>query len=181
MVQSRSKNSRPIRTPKYRRQKSANGQDRAFVVLDGKREYLGSYNSNESREQYHRLLAEWSANGGMRPVRDRDLAVVELIRAYWRYAEVTYRGDDGELTHYANRIRIALRPVRRLYSRTSAGEFGPHALKAVRHPACRGAGANGYDRSELRRARRREPQQRFWRRSRSRSRDAPHATIFGAR
>ena len=48
--------------PKYRRQKGEQG-DRAFVELSGQRIYVGSYGSPESREKYHRQLAEWSANG----------------------------------------------------------------------------------------------------------------------
>ncbi|MEM9348205.1 MAG: site-specific integrase [Planctomycetota bacterium] len=101
-------------------------------MLNGKKEYLGNYGSAKSQEKYHRLLAEWSANGGSLPVEQKSVAVIKLIQAYWRHVKITYRHDDGELTHYANRIRIALRPVKRLYGRSSAADFGPLALKAVR-------------------------------------------------
>jgi hypothetical protein len=49
--------------PKYRRQTDKSG-DHAFVMLDGKRYYLGEYGSPESKEQYRRLIAEWTLNSG---------------------------------------------------------------------------------------------------------------------
>jgi hypothetical protein len=44
------------RTPKYRHYKP---KDLAVVRIDGKDHYLGKYDSPESREKYHRLVAEW--------------------------------------------------------------------------------------------------------------------------
>ena len=52
-------------TPSYRCQTRSIGQDLAFVVIDGRRHYLGPYDTPESRECYHRLIAEWEAAGGM--------------------------------------------------------------------------------------------------------------------
>jgi len=56
-------------TPKYRLQKSDEG-DRAFVELNGMRHYLGAYDSEESRREYHRLLAEWTASKASKNVAD---------------------------------------------------------------------------------------------------------------
>ena len=50
--------SKPSRDPKYRLQTTTSG-DRAFVVLGGRRHYLGAYGSPESQQTYHRLLAEY--------------------------------------------------------------------------------------------------------------------------
>ena len=49
--------------PAYQRQKHPTGasKDRAFVVIDEQRCYLGIYDTPQSRAMYHRLLAEWSA------------------------------------------------------------------------------------------------------------------------
>jgi hypothetical protein len=44
------------RIPNYRLHKSS-GQ--ALVQLNGQRIYLGKYQTDESREKYRRLLAEW--------------------------------------------------------------------------------------------------------------------------
>src|SRR5687767_7951668 len=116
-------------TPKYRRQKLPGRADRAFVELNGKRIMLGLYDSPESREKYHRLVAEWEANG--RPVRPAEehsaITVEDLLAAFWAYAE-RYYGTSGELGKY----RDALRPVRKLYGTTAANDFGPTALKALR-------------------------------------------------
>ena len=48
----------PRRTPKYRHYKPKN---LGMVVIDGHAHYLGSYDSSESRERYHRLVAELHA------------------------------------------------------------------------------------------------------------------------
>ena len=62
--------------PKYRRQKRPQSCDVAFVELNGKRHYLGDYNTPESKQRYHRLLAEWSANGGRLVVDAGDITIV---------------------------------------------------------------------------------------------------------
>ena len=54
------------RTPSYRRRK---GYNQAIVTLRDsvtgfrRDSWLGEYDSPESREQYHRDVAEWEANG----------------------------------------------------------------------------------------------------------------------
>lgn len=57
-----------MRTPKYRRQsRRGTGHDRAFVQLDGKRVYLGVYDSAESHERYHRILADVASGASQTP------------------------------------------------------------------------------------------------------------------
>ena len=59
--------SRPRTTqPKYCLDKTSG---RALVVLNGKRVWLGKYDTPESREKYHRIVGEWRAAGSrsMRP------------------------------------------------------------------------------------------------------------------
>ena len=60
-------------TPQYCRQKHRGGPDRAFVQLDGRRIYLGEYGTSQSKHRYHRLLAEWTANGQQATVPDRQV------------------------------------------------------------------------------------------------------------
>jgi hypothetical protein len=57
--------------------------------------------------------------------------VNKLILAYWKFAEGYYR-KNGKPTPQLERVRGALRPVKELYGHTSARDFGPLALKAVR-------------------------------------------------
>ncbi len=126
---------RSRRIPKYRPYKPKN---LGVVRIDGKDEYLGRYNSHESLEKYHRLIAEWLSNGqrsfqssgnsnGCRV----DLSINELILTYWQFAK-TYYAKDGQPSKELACMREALRPLRHLYGHTSAREFGPKALKAVR-------------------------------------------------
>ncbi len=78
------------RTPKYRRQKSK-PHDRAFVCLDSEhRTYLGRHGSRESKEAYHRLLAEWTAAGGQPPIKANELTIVELTARFWLHVESYY-------------------------------------------------------------------------------------------
>ena len=58
------------RLAKYRRQRRPNGNDIAFVEIDGQRHYLGAYGSPESKEQYHKLLAEHAVGRVALPVSD---------------------------------------------------------------------------------------------------------------
>src|SRR5947209_441581 len=101
--------------PSYRLHKPT-GQ--AVVTLDGRDYYLGKHGTPGSEAEYDRLIAEWLANGrtvGLSPSGEpADLTVGELILAYLRHADGDYV-KDGEPTIEPNNIRLALRPLRRLY------------------------------------------------------------------
>ena len=80
-----------IRIPKYRLHK---GSGQALVQINRDRIYLGTYGSEESKEKYERLVAEWLSSGRQRvsppianPNAKVDLTVNELILAYWHFAE----------------------------------------------------------------------------------------------
>src|SRR5437588_11693660 len=78
-------------TPKYRFHKARNC---AVVTINGKDHYLGAYDSPESREKYHRLVAEWLAARNLPPdslaERAPSLTVADLILAYWKFAQSYY-------------------------------------------------------------------------------------------
>lgn len=135
---------RKRRTPGYTRSKEKNRADRAFVRLGGRKVFLGRYGSPESREKYHRTVAEWLAGGGEPLVDNRELTVVELILRYWKHAERRYRHPDGTPTGTLENHRIALRPVRELYGSLPVSEFGPRALKAVRQSFIERGVSRGY-------------------------------------
>jgi hypothetical protein len=119
-----------LRTPSYRLHKPS-GQ--AVVTLNGRDFYLGRYGSPESRAEYDRSIAEWLANGRKLPASGSasDLTVNELLLAYLRHADAYYTKGGRQTTEPTN-IRLALRPLRRLYGDTIARDFGPLALKTVR-------------------------------------------------
>ncbi len=52
--------------------------------------------------------------------------------AYWDHV-LRYYVKAGKPTSEQDTIRQALRPLRQLYSNSNARDFGPLALKAVRH------------------------------------------------
>jgi hypothetical protein len=124
------------RLPKYRHYRP---KDLAVVRLDGRDVYLGRHGSDESREKYRRVVAEWLTRVAPRPPAGPaqpdapGLTVAGLILAFWeRHAERHYRHPDGSPTGELDNYRDSLRPLRRLYGLTPAGAFGPLALKAVR-------------------------------------------------
>lgn len=118
-------------TPKYRIHKARNC---AVVTIDGRDHYLGAYDSPESWEKYHRLVAEHLAerrDSSPSVPAEVPLTVTELIARYWRFAKGYYvKGEKP--TSEVHAIKLAVRFVRRLYGNTAATEFSPKKLKAVR-------------------------------------------------
>jgi integrase len=100
---------------------------------------LGPFDTPESRLEYARLIAEWEAHGRRPAARETaaGLSVNEVILAYWKHAEGYYRHPDGTPTSEADNIRLALRPLKRLYGHTSAADFDSLALEALREEMVR--------------------------------------------
>jgi integrase len=139
--------SRRTSIPSYRLHKQS-GQ--AVVTLPdgsgGRRDVLlGKYDTSESRAEYARVIAEWAASGRRlpAPAAAATLSVNELILAYWKHAEQHYRRPDGEPSDELHCIRSAMRPLKELYGHTTAGDFGPLALKAVRQKMVETRGPTG--------------------------------------
>lgn len=77
--------SRTPRTPSYRHHKASG---RAFVEFDGQRFYLGRFNSPESVQKYHSMVAEWLANDRQLPVAPEEIT--------WRVPQiVTVSGPNA--------------------------------------------------------------------------------------
>ena len=101
---------------------------------------LGPFDTPESRLEYARVIAEWEANGRQMLCRKggaTGLSLNEVILAYWQHAEGYYRHPDGTPTSEADNIRLALRPLKRLYGHTSAADFDSLALEALREEMVR--------------------------------------------
>ena len=118
-----------MRAPNYIPQPSRHAKGLAVVRLNGKDFYLGPYGSPEAKAKYERLIADWLANGRQLP--EADLTVNEVILAYLKHAHAYYK-PVGKKSGEIGCISDALAIVKNLYGRTSAVEFGPKALKAVR-------------------------------------------------
>ena len=122
--------------PSYRPRK---GYDQAIVTLTDsvtgyrKDYWLGSYGSPESRELYHRVLAQWESGRRRLPVtlddKPADIAqvsVVEVINAYWKWATRQY--GHSEL----GCLRVVIRLLRTMFGSTPAADFGPNRLRLLR-------------------------------------------------
>lgn len=116
------------KTPSYRLHKTT-GQ--AVVTLGGKDFYLGLHGSRASKREYDRLISEWLANDRTLKNDGDVITVTELMAAYLRYAK-RYYVRDGQPTGEFVSIKRAIKPLRKLYAKTEATDFGPLALKAVR-------------------------------------------------
>jgi integrase len=103
------------------------GSGQAVVTLKGQTYYLGKYGSQESKEKYHRLIAESMvcANFG---VKKDSIAVAEAVVKFLEYAR-EYYADGNEYTQniYASRPLINLYPSLRL------ADFGIPELEVVRN------------------------------------------------
>jgi len=122
-----------VRIPSYCHHK-ASGQ--AVVRIAGCDVYLGPYNSEESKAEYDRRVAEWVTKrrspliiaDGKTP---EDLTVNELLDGYLEFA-ATYYVKDGEETREVVNIEHAVKPLVELYGVTPIKEFSPSRLKTVR-------------------------------------------------
>jgi len=133
------------RIPSYRKRKDRN---QALVTLTDavtkrRRDYwLGEYGTPESRERYHRLIAEWEARGRRLPdpavidspgqSADGGPTVKEIVHEYWSWAKGYYH------VKHASGIRSALRLLREHYGETAAAAFGPRKLRLLRETMIRG-------------------------------------------
>jgi hypothetical protein len=131
------------RVPSYRKHKQSGQAIVTLTVSPGRRRdfLLGEHNSPESRREYARVISEWQARAASPARGGPDLTVTELLAAFWKHAHEHYRDPDGQPTSELHCFRAALRPVRRLYGPTLAGDFGPACLKACRQVLVERGGA----------------------------------------
>lgn len=125
--------SRRLSIPQYRRHKKPGKEaDRAYVTINGRQIYLGAFGSQESHDQYDRLIAEYLANGRIATPTDAErLSINELLLAYLQFAAVEFR-TNGEPSNAYHEIRHALQELAQLYGMTPANAFGSTELKVVR-------------------------------------------------
>ena len=114
--------------PKYRKHRQS-GQ--AIVTLNGRDHLLGPHGTRVSRLEYDRLVGEWLACGRSTAYGAPKCAllVVQLAADYLRHVRSYY--GTGPASEY-HRLLPILAPLRDLYGRTAAADFGPLQLKAIR-------------------------------------------------
>ena len=129
---------RPSRPPAYRC-RNIRGRQIAYLTLIDKitkvrRDFwLGPYGSDESRERYVRLLAEWESRGrrlldspprvpvGVGPT------VTQVCHAFWQSIQGQY--SRSELGNFGSAIKV----LREQFGATPAFDFGPNAFRTLRH------------------------------------------------
>ena len=124
--------------PRYRLHKQS-GQAVVSLPL-GNNKYrdmlLGPFGSDESKQEYARVIGEWLASGGLVVPRLNgqfpDLTVSEICLLFWKHAQAFYRLANGSPSGELDHFKYALAPLKQLYGHTPAKHFGPVALKAIR-------------------------------------------------
>jgi integrase len=108
---------------------------RGYVRLNGTAHYTGAWGSREAQERYERLLAAWLMSGRAEPPAAEagplSYTLECLMAEYWEHAQSYYRHGGAPGREVVN-IRIALGPLRDLFGRTLAADFGPLRLMAYR-------------------------------------------------
>ncbi|MHC4938736.1 MAG: tyrosine-type recombinase/integrase [Planctomycetota bacterium] len=113
----------PQRVPKYRMHKTTG---RALVEIGGRRHYLGTYGSPESREEYHRLVAEHLGSGVRVPLAPGELTVARLVLLFLKHAEAYYSTSE-----YSN-LKYATAPLVAMYGSTRPADFTAEQFEAMR-------------------------------------------------
>lgn len=137
---------RPKNTiPAYRKHKKTGRAVVSIYRTDGSRtETLlpGPYGSEESRQEYERLLAQLRTNSGRMPTGTvrKDITIAELVLKFLEHA-TTYYVDPitKQPTSEVTSCRDGLRPLCRLYADLPASEFGPLALQTLRQAMVSGS------------------------------------------
>lgn len=121
--------------PKYR--PHATGQ--ATVYLAGRTHYLGKFNTPESWEKYHRLVARWQKDG--RPTRPPEapppppsdgepITLIEIFALHKQFAAQHYT-RNGKPTGAAENFKATYRLFGSLHGRQPAVSLGPKAVKEI--------------------------------------------------
>ena len=119
------------RIPKYCLHK-ATGQ--AVVRLNGRDVYLGKHGTDQSRQEYDRLIALWLERGRVDDPKSLEdgVSIAELCLAAWTWADEYYRDREGQATRSLERIKKTIQLLRENYGDTLAKDFGPTKLVAFR-------------------------------------------------
>ena len=106
----------------------------AVVYIAGKRIFLGLYGSDESQQEYARVVAESKSNPTFSLQGEKDITLDEVAIAYLDHAERRF----GK-SHYEN-YRTALKFATDLYGHRPVDEFSPLKLQTVRDEMIRTKG-----------------------------------------
>jgi integrase len=144
---------RPRNTvPAYRKHSQTGRAVVSIYRQDGSRTEIilpGLYASEQSKQEYERLLCQLRAHGGQLPIEAaKDITIAELVLKFMEHANTYYVDPVTKTaTNEVIAYRAALRPLCRLYADTPAVEFGPLALQSLRSAMVSGSWLNEEERS----------------------------------
>jgi hypothetical protein len=107
----------------------------AVVTIGGVDRSLVKQGTEESQAAYDPAIRQWLASGrAPTPAQQGGRTGLAVAGLPERYREFTVRHDRHEEkpSRKAGRIRLALKPLRRLYASPLASDSGPVACQAVR-------------------------------------------------
>jgi integrase len=150
------------RNPSYLHHRQS-GKARVVVhAHDGSRKEIllpGLYDSKESLDEYHRVLAQLRAGAGRLPAPKAargDLTIAELILRYMeQHAQTYYVDEAGQPTSEQQCLRDAYRVLNRLYGSRPVAEFDSLTLESVQ--AAMGSGTWLTEEERVKRTKRKKP------------------------
>lgn len=118
------------RPPRYCRQKCKNRADRAYVEIDGRRVWLGTYGTEDSFDRYAEVIGkDPPSHQPKAESAPSEPTMAVLMVEYLKHAVEKYGGEkSSEVTH----LRGALKILRRTHGEALAKTFGPKAFQIMR-------------------------------------------------
>jgi integrase len=134
MIKSSSKSVKTPRIPSYRKKtvKTSSGiRSYAVVTFDRKDIVLAQWNTQASKQEYQRVIAEWLAAGKVSSKQDV-ITVSEICVDYTKASKKRYQDKDGNPTEEFKTVQRIMRLLRSNFGRTDASEFKALRFKAIR-------------------------------------------------
>lgn len=128
--------------PSYRFHK---GSGQAVVTIQGRTYYLGKFDSAESKQKYHRLLAESKVSSTF-GIEKKRVSVSEAVVAYLKHSEVYYRGGSEHVA-----LVSACGPLIECYPDLHLSEFGIPQFKVIRQRWIERGASRQYTNAQMKR------------------------------
>jgi integrase len=130
--------------PTYRKHSSGRAAVSVYRADGSRTEVLlpGKYGSDESKEEYERILTQLRVGNGKLPAEKAtfDVTIAELVERFMREnVEQHYRRPDGTPTGEKHNFVMTFRPLVRLFGSKLACELTPLDLRAVREAMLSGS------------------------------------------
>ena len=130
---------RPL-APSYCHDKATN---RAYVRIDGRKRYLGAYDSKESRVAYAQIVSAALSDSQIDPRQAGGGVTVSTIIGQWivhaeKWYGVTIREGSARPSGEAGNFWTPLRVLKQMFGELPAPEFGPRQFKELRAALARG-------------------------------------------